>query len=219
MAFFTVNTTAEAVREPQGGNYLSKSGIYPVTLKIVSVTTNDHNARSLNFNVDYEGSENTLYGLKLDNNDGTANYQQRIFNNLCVVAGLQGSISDPEIQTHNLGKDKKPTDLSVLTDFTDIPVFIRIKEVYSLYNNKLQSRKEIVGFYRAEDKASASEIVNGTEAGVQYNKDLEYASDVTYKDGLTAEKVAALKEAEKSGSAPAAQTAAVTKPTKNLFAS
>lgn len=216
MAFFQTSKTADAVKDG-GGEYISKSGMYPVTLKIVSVQTNDHNARSLNFNVDYKGSSTTLYGLKLDNNNGTPNYQAAIFNKLCVIADLD-VVADPEIETHNLGKDKTPTDLSVLTDFTDLDVIIRVQEVYSIYKNELQSRLEIKGFYRA-DGASASEIVNGSEIGVQFEKDKAYASNVTYKDGLTAEKVAEMKAAKDGGKSQAAKPADKPAPVaKNLFA-
>ncbi len=43
-----------------GGKYIMTSGIYPVTINFISVVTNDSNARSLNFNVSYEGTDNTL---------------------------------------------------------------------------------------------------------------------------------------------------------------
>jgi len=221
MAFYTRQITQDAIKDSGGGKYIMASGMYPVSLKIVSVQTNDSNARSLNFNVDYEGSSNTLYGLKLDNNNGDRNFQAAVFEKLLVIADLVGdtgvpTVNDPEVETHNIGKDNTPTDLSVLTDFTDLDVIVRVQEVYSLYKNELQSRKEIKGFYRA-DFASASEITGGTEVGVQYKKDLEYAENVTYKDGLTAETVASMKAAKGGGNAPAAQ-AKVAPVKRNLFA-
>jgi len=220
MAFYKSTVTADTVKE-SGGKFIGKSGIYPVTIKIASVKINEHGARSIDFNVDYEGSNNVLYGLKLDNNDGTPNYQARIFDHLCIIADLVNDqneivLADPEIQTHKIGKDQTPTDLSVLTEFTDLEVKVWVKEVYSLYKNELKSKKEIVEFYRA-DGASASEIVNGTEIGIKLAKDSDpkYCEAVTYKDGLTAEKVAELKKAQSSGRTTAA---AAPQPKKNLFA-
>lgn len=222
-AFFKPVFTAEAVKEDtgNGASYINKSGIYDVTLKIVSVETNEHNARSLNFNIEHEGQSTTLYGLKLDNNDGTNNYQAALFNKLCVVCGVD-IVGEPEIQTHNLGKDNKPTDLSVLTEFTDLDVKIRVQEEYSKYNDEIRKRMVIKNFYRA-DGASASEVINGTEIGVQLSKDQAYASNVTYKDGLTEEDIKAWKESFKDGkanakpSAPVAKANTAAKPAKNLF--
>ena len=215
MALFSVtDTSVEALKEVGGGGkYISKSGIYTVTLKTVSVKVNDSKARSLNFNVDYEGSGNTLYGLKLDNNDGTQNFQYKTYNNLAIIADL-ANVQGPVAQTHNLGKDNTPTELQVLEDFSDIEVQVRVQEEYSLYKNELQSRKVIKAFYRA-DGASAAEIASGSEVGVQLKKDEEYAQNVTYKDGLDKSKVDAMKEA-KAGGKPGAPTQAPTI-SKNLF--
>lgn len=210
MAFFIPKTDATSIND--GGSYISKSGIYDVTLKVVSVKVNEHNARSLDFNVDYNGSTQVFYGLKLDNNDGSENFEAKIFNKLCVIAGLD-TVSDPEVQEHKLGKDQTPTDLAVLTDFTDLPVKIRVQFEYSIWNGKIQEKRLIKAFYR-EDGASASEIINKTEIGVQLAKDMKYAENVTYKDGLTAEAVAEWKANKAKGSSPKQTTA----PKANEFA-
>lgn len=74
-SFIKVNRDESIVKENTGGgSYLSKSGIYPITLKFASVSVNEHNARSIDFNVIFNNNESTLYGLKLDNNDGSENY-------------------------------------------------------------------------------------------------------------------------------------------------
>lgn len=219
--FFTAKTDAAAVAD--GGAYINESGIYPVTLKVVSVKVNEKNARSIDFNVDYQGSSQVFYGLKLDNNDGSENFEAKVFNKLVVCAGLDG-VSQPEIQTHNLGKEKKPTDLSVLTDFDDIPVQVRVQYEYSKYEGKIREHKRIKAFYR-NDGASASEIIalaNGQQAviGTQLAKDEKYAANVTYKDGLTAEDVAAWKEAEKANRTAQGgnNTPATQAPSENKFA-
>lgn len=216
MSFIKINRDEAVVKESKGGgSYLSKSGIYPVTIKFASVNINDHNARSIDFNVDYNGNSSTLYGLKLDNNDGSENYMYPIFNNLAIIAGLD-DISEPEEQEHAVGKDNEVKSFMVLEDFTGLEVLVRVQQEYSKYNNEIKSRLTIKGFYRAEDKANAFEIIKGEGFGTQHGKDLAYAEKITYKDGLTAEEVAAW-EAQKSGKAGAVKPAAVTPIKSNAF--
>lgn len=216
MSFIKINRDEAVVKESKGGgSYLSKSGIYPVTIKFASVSINDHNARSIDFNVDYNGNSSTLYGLKLDNNDGSENYMYPIFNNLAIIAGLD-DISEPEEQEHAVGKDNETKSFMVLDDFTGLEVLVRVQQEYSKYNNEIKSRLTIKGFYRAEDKANAFEIIKGEGFGTQYGKDLAYAEKITYKDGLTAEEVATW-EAQKSGKAGAVKPAAVTPIKSNAF--
>lgn len=210
MAFFVPKTDVASVQD--GGSYISTSGIYDVTLKVVSVKVNESNARSLDFNVDYQGSSQVFYGLKLDNNDGSENFERKVFNKLVIVAGLD-SVSEPEIQEHKLGKDQTPTDLAVLTDFTDLPVKMRVQFEYSKYQGQIKEKKLIRSFYRASDGATAAEILAGKGFGTQLEKDMAYAANITYKDGLTAEEVAAWKEAQKSG-----KKAPAVKPQANEFA-
>ena len=217
MAFFKVSTAAEAVSESTGGKFIGTSGIYPVTIKFVSVQTNDHNARSLNFNIEYEGNPQTFYGLKLDNNNGTENFEAKIFNKLCIINEVD-VVSDPVIESHKIGRDQTPTDLAVLTDFSDMDVYMRVVLEYSLYNGELKSKKLIRGFYRASDKATAEEIVNETTPGVKYEKDLPLSEAIVYKDNLTAEKVAELQSSKSAGAQAPANTATVAPVKKNLFA-
>lgn len=211
MSFFKTDISAAAIEEKDGGKYMSRSGIYDIMIKIASVEKNEKGANAINFNVDYSGTPTTLYGLKLDNNDGTANYQRAIFNKLCVIAGLE-NINDPEAQTHKLGKDNKEVDLMVLTEFDDIECKVRIQEEYSKYNDEIKSRLTIRNFYRT-DGATAEEISKEAHGetvtvGAKLTQDMEYAENVTYKDGLTAEDVTAWRAANKAarGSTPAPST-------------
>lgn len=205
MAFFTPKTDVASTQD--GGAYINTSGIYDVVLKVVSVKVNEKNARSINFNVDYQGSSQVFYGLKLDNNDGSENFERKVFNKLVIVTGLD-SVAEPEIQEHKLGKEQTPTDLAVLTDFTDIPVKMRVQFEYKIYENKIQENKLVRSFYRAEDGATAAEIIAGKGFGQQLAKDTEYAVNVTYKDGLTAEAVAAWKDGKKGNKTPTVKATA-----------
>ena len=215
MSFIKVNTSEEVVKESKGGgSYLSKSGIYPVTIKFASVTVNEHNARSIDFNVDYNGNSSTLYGLKLDNNDGSENYMYPIFNNLCIIAGLE-NVNEPEEQEHEVGKDKEVKSFMVLDDLTGLECFVRVQQEYSKYNNEIKSRLVIKSFYRA-DEANAFEIIKGENFGTQFKKDQAYADKITYKDGLTAEEVSAWEETKKSGK-PAVKPTTQTPVKSNAF--
>ena len=60
-------------------------------------------------------------------------------------------------------------------------------------------RREIKNFYRQSDGATASEIQIGDGFGNQLQKDMKYASNITYNDGLTEEVVNKWKEDKKNG--------------------
>jgi len=221
MAFFITKIDKQSVADSTGGNYISENGIYDVTIKFVSVKVNEHGARSLDFNVDYKGSEQVFYGLKLDNNDGTENFQRNVFNKLCVILGIE-SVDNPTIETHKVGKDQTPTDLSVLTEFSDMPVKLRVHYLYELYNGDIKEKREIKAFYRASDSATAAEILAASEGeevnfGTQLEKDLGFINEPTYKDGLNKETVDAWKADKKAskGTAPKGKTPPA--PKNNIF--
>lgn len=216
MSFFTTSTKQDMIQE-QTGDYINKSGMYPVTIKFASVNTSPNGSMAIDFNVDYKGSTTTIYGLRLTNNDGSDNFQKALFNKLLIILGIE-SLDEPTIESHVVGKDNTPKDFSVLTELSDKEVVMRIQYEYSVYNGTIQERRTIKNFYRVDDYATASEIVNGTAIGTQYNKDLAYAESITYKDGLTKEAVDAWKEGKKNGTNVAAPITSNTKPTSNPFA-
>ncbi len=213
MAFMTIDKSAKAVEEKGGGEYINTSGIYPVKINFASVVHGEKGAISVNFNFDYKGSNTTIYGLGIKNNDGSDNFRKPLLNKLAIIAGLEGVIADPVAETRTVGKDKTPKEFMILQDFTGVECLVRIRQTYSLYNGKLQDKKTIEGFYRL-DGATAEEIVNNTEIGVKLEKDKEYADKVVYNDGLTEEKVKELKKQQTSNS----NTVQTTIPAKNPFA-
>ena len=73
-----------------------------------------------------------------------------------------------------------------------------------------------MGFYRASDGATAAEILNETQVGVQLEKDLKYASENKYDDGLTVEEVEAWK-AEGKGKDTVAKQPSVSEKKENPF--
>lgn len=194
MSFFSVNKNVNQVVDSGAlGEYITTSGIYDVTIDFASVKVNAFNARSIDFNCKYKGSGVTFYGLKLDNNDGSENYQRAVFNHLCIIAGID-NVSEPVTITVPLGKEGKLTDLAVLEDFSGLEVKVWVKYIYSKYNGEIKQKAEIVEFFRASDNASAKEILTGENIGSHYAKSLSKANDITYKDGLTQEDVIAWKK-------------------------
>lgn len=191
MAFFKTFKDEKSLQE-SSFDYIKESGIYDIKIKFASVNTNSFGARSIDFNCSYKGSDFTLWGLKLDNNDLSPNYQQSIFNKLCVVAGLD-SVKEPVKRVHKVGKENLAKEFLVLEDFDDLEVKVRIVYVYSKYQGEIREQREIRNFYRASDGASASEIALGLPAGKTLAKDEAY-KEAIYKDGLTKEDIIAWKE-------------------------
>lgn len=220
MSFLKIKKDATALQENTGGgNYISKSGIYPITIKFVSVKANEHNARSLDFNIEYNGSSSTLYDLRLENNDGSENFQADAFHKLCNVLGLE-AIADPELEEHKVGKDQTVKEFAVLPDFSDVEVQVRVQEEFSKGRDgkTIYRNLTIKNFYRAEDGATAAEILNDATPGEQIEKDRPYAEKPAYRNGLTPEEVEAWQAAKASGTKAAPAVAPKkTAPAANLF--
>lgn len=220
MAFLQSKVDTQEIKD-SSGSFIGKSDIYDLTIKTVSVDQGKNGGVALNFNVDYNGNETVLYGLRLKNNDGSDNFQMATFKKLCLLAGAvdaQGDIfvEEPSIETHKLGKDQTPTDLAVLTEFSDFQVKIKVQNVYSLYQGEVKQRKEIRGFYRYEDGATPVEVINGVEPK-QYLKDKETVADIL-KDGVTEEQVEEFLSAKSGGSSTPKSAPAKAAPKSNPFA-
>ena len=198
---FKVSTNKEALEETNGSSYIAKSGIYDVTIKFASLDVSKSGAESVNFNLDYNGNDQTIYGPYVTNKDGNTNeIGAKLINKLAVIAGMDdGDDFAIEEESHIVGKDKKEQEFAVITNFSDLPIKIHLQEEYSNYGGEIRKRMVIKNFFRAEDGASADEIVNGGTAGERLATTQEkYASNITYKDGLTAEDVQAWKDSKAS---------------------
>jgi hypothetical protein len=208
MSFFKVDVAAAAKSEG-GRNTINTAGSYEVTLKNIIVDVNDKGARTLNLFVDNNGTAQVMYGaIRLDNNDGTPNFQAGLFNKLAVVCGIE-DISNPEEEELPIGKAGAMKEVAILPDFKDIDLKMRVQMEYSIVPagyakaGQISEKKVIKAFY-TDTGASAEEILNETEAGVKLAKDSAYAGNVTYKDGLTEEVITAwIAGGRDSGSAPA----------------
>lgn len=221
MSLFKVNKK-EAAKAPTGGSsFIGSSGIYDVSIVFASLDTSKNGAESVNFNLMYNGKPTTIFGPYVTTTKGKpVDFSVTMINNLLVVAGMEdGEEPVIEEQDHKVGKDGVEKTFVVIDDLSDVDVKIWVQEEYSINprTDAIQKRLAVRGFYR-EDGASAAEVVNETEVGAQLAKDMEYAANITYKDDLTAEDVAAWKASKKDGGSdtPVAKTTAK-KPTKSLF--
>lgn len=219
---FRVSTSTEAVAESAGTSFISKSGIYDVTINFASVDVSSGGAESINFNIDYNGNGQTIYGPYVTDKQGnTLEIGAKLLNKLAIIAGMEdGDDFEIEEETHVVGKDNKEQEFSVITNFSDMPVKIRLQEEYSINpkTNEIQKRLVIKNFFR-QDGASAEEIVKDADFGKRLATEQEkYASNVTYKDDLTPEAVADFFAAKKAGApAPKPKAAPAKKAGSGLF--
>jgi hypothetical protein len=187
MSFFQVKTDNESIKEASSGNYINSSDMYDVTLEAVWVDTNDKGARTIGLLLNYNDTIQPIYSaFRLDNNDGSPNFEQQMFNKFLICCGVE-SLNEPVPADLPIGKGKSDKEVPVFADseLLNVDVTLRIAMEYGKYNGNITEKKKIKGVYRAHDKATASEIVNGAEAGKQYEKDLDYAQKDIYRDNLT----------------------------------
>lgn len=221
---FKITTNQEAITESAGtSSYISKSGIYDVTIVFASLDVSAKGAESVNFNLLYNGESQTIYGPYVTGVNGETNQiGAKLINKLGIIAGMTDNDElEIEEQQHAVGKDKKVQDFAVITNFSDLPIKIRLQEEYSVNpkTNATQKRMVIKNFY-SEAGATAEEIVNETPTGVTLAKELEkYAHNVTYKDGLTPEAVEEWRASKSTAAVgPKAKTVApVAKKAGSLF--
>lgn len=189
MSFFKAKTNAEDVKE-SSSSYITASGMYPVTILAPFVSVSSNGSTSVDFYLEHEGQKQVIYGnLRISNNDGSENkIGSRLFNQLLVVVGLD-DVADPVDMELPIGKKEADKVVAVLEDLMDVDVLMRVQVEYSLWNDEIRENRTIRSFFR-EDKASAAEVVSGENVGDGYERDMKYANNVTYNDGLTAENIA-----------------------------
>ena len=215
---FKISTSKAAVSTSSGSLYISASGIYDVTIKFASVDVSSGGAKSVNFNIDYNGNSQTIYGPYIfDKKEQPLEIGLKLVNTLGVIAGMRdGDQPTIETETHNVGKDNKPQDFNVFTELSDLPIKVRLQEEYAINPTTNEIRKSLVpkAFFSAEGASAAEILAQESGEAVTVGKDLEkqqkYANNITYRDGLTAEAVQAWKDSKASGNAkPAAPKATV----------
>jgi hypothetical protein len=190
MAFLVVKE--ESVKQEGGSNYITKSGIYPVTLKHAEAVTTTNGAVQVNYYFDKIMS----YGNNIIGIDGTPTFGYKILEALATVVGTD-ELSDPEPTTVTFKKGSK--ELNCIPELNDVDVKAWIQFSYRMYKGEIQEDVSVRRFYRESDNASGSEIMNEEGFGERYEKDLEFAEEIKYSDGVTPEAVAAWKKASQGG--------------------
>jgi hypothetical protein len=205
----TVSKSQEAIKDSgNGGGLINRSGIYDVTINYVQVAETKNGAYQLNFNVNSGGMDQTIYGPYITSKDGKVNeITQNLLNRLCIIAGMDdGQEIETEEAEFPVGKDQKMMEMQIIPQLSDLPVKMRIQMEYSLWDNNIQERKAIKAFYR-EDGATAAEAESGENIGKRLALDEEkYATNVTYKDGLTEADVQEWIQSRISGNTSAASS-------------
>ena len=198
---FVIKTDKETVKEPTGGGLklIREGGIYDIVINWASLDVSKGGAESINFNITYEGNEQTLYGPYYMSKEGKEIQSgMRLINNLGIIAGLQeGEALTVEEEEKEVGADKEVKTFAVVKEFENLPVKVKVRDRYGKNpkNGEITHRLEILKFFR-EDGATAEEIVNGAEPGKQYEFEKERPIPPKYEDGLTEADVKAWKESK-----------------------
>lgn len=210
MAFFKASTKKEDVKQAGNSNYITQSGVYPVTILAPIVSVSKNGSTSIDLYVDHNGQKQVVYGsLRISNNDGSENkIGAKVFNQLLIISGVDG-VEDPIEAELPIGKAEAMKTVAVLEDLASIEAIMRVQMEYSVYKGNIQEKKVIKAFFRADDKATAEEIVNESGYGEGYEKESKYFDNVTYKDDLTPEAVQAwISGGRKDGDVPSGGSSA-----------
>ncbi len=188
---FKIKTDNQSISESSGASFIGSSGIYDVTINFASVAVTANGAEQMVFNVDYNGNGQTFYGPYYKDTKG--NYLDigvKLYTTLGVISGLEdGDEFTIESESHEVGKDKESKEFDVVQELTDLNIKLQVQAEYSIYKDNIQERMAIRSFFR-EDGASAEEIVNDGDTGKRLAMvEEKYASNISYRDGLTPEAV------------------------------
>jgi len=210
MSFFKASVKEEDVKQGGGSDYLNGSGVYPVTILGAIANESKNGSITVDLFVDHNGQKQIVYGnLRITNNDGSTNeIGAKIFNQMLIIAGVS-DVAEPTEGQLPIGKAGALKDVALLEEFTDVEIMLRIQLEYGRYNGSITEKKVIKGFYRAMDNATAEEIALEKTPGEGYERDTNYFDNITYKDGVTSDDVAAwIAGGRGKGSAPAGADAA-----------
>ena len=170
----SISTSQDAIKDVSGSSYIREENVYDVKILFASVKTTTNGAKTVDFNLEYKGNSQVIYGPTIINKNGQVNdIGMSLINKLGVIAGLSdGQELNIENETHKVGKDQKNQEFDVITDFSDMDVKIRVQREYTRYNGQIRRSLHIRNVFR-EDGASAAEISNGAEIGKQMQLEIE----------------------------------------------
>lgn len=212
----SISTSQDAIKDASGSSYIREENVYDVKIVFASVKSTTNGAKTVDFNLEYKGNPQVIYGPTIINKNGEPNtIGMSLINKLGVIAGLtDGQELNIESESHKVGKDQKLQDFDVITDFSGLEVKIRVQREYTRYNGQIRRALHIRNVFR-EDGASAAEITSGAEIGKQLQLEIEkYTTGPSYKDGVTPEEATAWEQSQRAGnggSTPAPTSSVVTK--------
>lgn len=196
----SISTKKEDIRDGGGSlDFIAEEGVFPVTMNFASISETKNGAKAVNFNFMYKDKAQTIYGPNIINIDKQQNaIGMALINKLGVIAGLgNGDDLTIETETHAVGKDNTDTEFEVITDFSNLDVWLHVVREYSRYDGRITRRMSIRNVFR-DDKASAAEIDSNTDTGKQFEITLEKYCKPVYRDGVTPEEAEAFEANERA---------------------
>lgn len=224
-SFLTIDTEKEkdTLKDGGSGMFFPKSDIYKLTLDTVRLRITEANARQVDIKVanDSGRTQYLMYAFILDKNSGgEIQFQVEKFKKMCLVCGIS-SVDMPETESRMwIDFSKKADtlqDMDVFTQFDNQELYAKVTRRYSQdKDGTIRENYLLDNFYRASDKASAYEILNNLEPGVQFEKDLKLCADKC-DDGLTLDDVQAWRDSGFGKKSVDNNTAKTNAPTSNPF--
>jgi hypothetical protein len=173
---------------PERKSVIYDSGIYPIEIVYVEIQTKESGAQQLVVRYKHENSEGTLFGPFITNKEGKRN--EIGFNKLLELQAVTGvkelNTVEKEVVVNNSGLTKVAT---IIKELSGKKVFVQTMLEYGKYNGNIVRRLNILGFFRATDLASISEISLGSGNGDRYrwltDGENPRCNQIRYRDGVT----------------------------------
>ena len=185
---------------PERSSIIFSSGIFPIEIVYVEIATKDSGTQQIVLRYKHKDAEGTLFGPFITNKEGKRN--EIGFNRLLELQAVTGikelNTVEKEVVTNNSGNIKKAT---IIKELSGKKVYVQTMLEYGRYNNNVTRRLNILGFFRANDKASISEIAMNNNFGERYKWLLEgenpKAKQIRYRDDVTEGEAEAYENARK----------------------
>lgn len=180
-----VNNFIKSQNRNEQQSYITKSGVYPVTINYVSINEYKTGSKSFTINYTLEGSKesSSIYGSvfeKADKSICSVGYNQ--IQSLQLVFGLKDlTLTKKKVKLFN-GEE---VELDVFKEIQGKKCLIQVLAEYSKYADKISKRILFRDIFRKDDKASAIEIANKAGYGnkmkwIEQNE--ERVSQPSYRD-------------------------------------
>lgn len=147
-------------RNQQKQSYITKSGVYPVTINYILINEYKTGSKSFTINYTLEGSKDSanIFGgvfEKADKSICSVGYQQ--IQALQLVFGLKDLTTIGKKVKLSNGKE---VELEIFEEIQGRKCLIQVLAEYSKYADKISKKILFRDVFRTDDKASAVEIAN-----------------------------------------------------------